>query len=159
MKILLPEDVRLRLEATLARAGLREIGGVLMGEAVQENTFRVIDFSVQYGGGTVASFMRAVSSALQPLQRFFERTARNYRRYNYLGEWHSHPSFSPEPSPRDHESMQEIVDDREVGANFAVLMVVKLQVDALKATVTGYVPGGSPFTGELILERQKALST
>lgn len=152
MKILLPHDQRRRLEQALRRAGGREIGGVLMGEALESDTFRVVDFSIQYGGGTVSSFVRALGSVLVPLQQFFESTSRNYRCYNYLGEWHSHPTFAPEPSARDHATMQEIADDPEVGANFVILMVVKLQDGALQATVSGYTPRSTTFKGELHLE-------
>jgi Prokaryotic homologs of the JAB domain len=50
----------------------------------------------------------------------------NFKRFNYLGEWHSHPSFLPEPSATDHKSMREMIEDPKLGANFVVLMVVKL---------------------------------
>lgn len=152
MKILLPANICHRFEKALERAGSCETGGVLMGEALEANTFRIVDFSLQYGGGTVASFIRAIETAIEPLQRFFTSTGRNYRKYNYLGEWHSHPTFKPEPSARDDATMQGIINDAEVGANFVVLMVIKLQNGTLQATVTGYVPCSTPFKGELCFE-------
>jgi [CysO sulfur-carrier protein]-S-L-cysteine hydrolase len=54
---------------------------------------------------------------------FFER----YRRFNYLGEWHSHPSFSVQPSFEDIESMTDIVESGNSTITFAVLLIVRLR--------------------------------
>jgi hypothetical protein len=51
---------------------------------------------------------------------FFER----YRRFNYLGEWHSHPSFSVQPSFEDIESMTDIVENGNSTITFAVPLIV-----------------------------------
>ena len=85
MRVLVPRDVRGRLEEALRSAGRRETGGVLMGEHVSEGVFRIKDLTVQRRG-TFASFVREVGAALKPLRRFFRETGRDYTRYNYLGE-------------------------------------------------------------------------
>jgi len=51
---------------------------------------------------------------------FFER----YRRFNYLGECHSHPPFSVQPSFEDIESMTDIVENGNSTITFAVLLIV-----------------------------------
>ena len=122
----IPTEIEKRLRADLRRGGQREIGGILMGECLQPGRFRVADITADHGGGTIATFVRSLRAALQALTRFFDRTEHDYRRFNYLGEWHSHPSFAPTPSNRDIESLQNIADDPEVGANFVVLLIVKL---------------------------------
>jgi [CysO sulfur-carrier protein]-S-L-cysteine hydrolase len=61
------------------------------------------------------------------LADFFARTGHDYLRYNYLGEWHSHPRFQPIPSPEDRATMLELVKNPLVGANFAVLIIVRLR--------------------------------
>ena len=54
------------------------------------------------------------------------------------------PSFEPVPSSRDETSMMEILQDTTVGANFVVLLIVKLVRGAeLLATVHTYLPDGS----------------
>ncbi|GJE00660.1 MULTISPECIES: hypothetical protein [Methylobacterium] len=58
MKILLPRPVVALWKGELRRAGRREIGGVLMGEAVAPDTFRGVEASVQRAGGTATSFVR-----------------------------------------------------------------------------------------------------
>lgn len=154
MIILLPAEVKGRIEAALARAGTSEIGGILMGEQLAPSHFRVSNITIQNRDGFFASFVRNLAIALEGLRRYFDMTERNYRRFNYLGEWHSHPSFEPKPSPKDEQSMFEIVNDPDVGANFAILMVVKLNPDDLfEATATVFAPNMQPFRATLDQER------
>jgi len=152
LTLTLPPDITSRIEVALSRAGRREIGGVLLAEHVAENGFVVRDLSIQ-GGGTLASFVRRVEQALTQITFFFEQTRRNYRRYNYIGEWHSHPSFEPSPSSTDHESMQSIVSDPETGARFLVLLIVRLREGVLVGTVHTYLPDGSRGVSSLDIRR------
>lgn len=122
-------EVKIRFKRHLLRGGSREIGGVLMGEYLKPGIFKVVDFSVDYGGGTIASFIRSINSALRVLNQFFDKTKHNYKKYNYLGEWHSHPSFSPYPSSKDIETCQRIVEDQDVGANFITLLIIRINND------------------------------
>lgn len=126
MRLLLTRPILKRLRRELHRAGSHEIGGLLLGEHVSENEFRVIDISVQGTGGSIASFVRDPASHDAQLKSFFARTKSDFTRFNYLGEWHSHPMFDVTPSQTDCHSMQSIVDSTDVGANFVVLLVVKL---------------------------------
>jgi [CysO sulfur-carrier protein]-S-L-cysteine hydrolase len=153
MDLILPAEVSSRIETALRRARWREIGGILMGEALGPDCFRIAEATIQPQGGSFSSFLRNVRFALDPLRRFFSKTGHDYRRFNYLGEWHSHPSFVPEPSGPDKRSMLEIVEDPRVGAIFAVLMIVRLGTgEELDGTVTVFVPGAQPFRGNLIFE-------
>ena len=89
------------------------------------NQFEVLDVTI-HGLGTIAYFLRKAEEAVTRLKSFFLRVNHNYARFNYLGEWHSHPSFRLEPSEKDDRSIREIVEDGDVGANFVVLLIVKL---------------------------------
>src|SRR5712692_11078242 len=116
LTLILPPEFTLQLEHALRRAGKREIGGILMGEHVGVNEFVVRQITI-HRRGTFASFFRRIEDAWAEINRFFDRTKRDYRRFNYLGEWHSHPSFEPVPSRTDHQSMRDIVMDDSVGAH------------------------------------------
>jgi hypothetical protein len=153
LQILLPDKVEQRLIAALKEARNREVGGILMGEHIADAVYRIRDLTIQRHGGTLASFVRLVREILYPLKRFFHETGFNFTRFNYLGEWHSHPSFPLEPSSLDCETMWKIVEDPRVGANFAVLMIVQLGAgDQLEGTVTVYLPGRQMFKGKLVRE-------
>lgn len=117
------------------------MGGMLFGEHLGVDEFGVIDATVA-STGTVASFVRSLRATLRPLERFFARTKGDYRRFNYLGEWHSHPSFALVPSSVDDATMFDLVEDPATNARFAVSMIVKLEDDRLRAAAFAYFPGG-----------------
>ena len=154
MKIHLPTDIQKKLIPALERAGNQEIGGVLMGEHIAEAEFRIVDLTIQEQFGSVAFFLRLVTDIVKPLKGFFKRTGYNYRKFNYLGEWHSHPSFSPVPSQKDIQSMQEIVTDSDTGANFVILLIVKIKkAQEIEATATAFFQNGQFCECELIKEK------
>ena len=126
MNLLLPQAHSRNLSEALSEAGRREVGGILMGQHLRPEVFRVADLTIQKHSGKFAAFVRALLDVMEPLRQFFEATRHDYTQFNYLGEWHSHHSFELVPSDRDRQSMRRIVDDPGVGANFAVLMLVKL---------------------------------
>lgn len=153
INLLLPKHIERELKLELKAAGSREIGGILMGEHINEGTFRISDFTVQRQGGTWISFVRNIQKSLkQSLRYFFNKTKHEYTKFNYLGEWHSHPSFQLVPSTQDQLSMWEIVNDSAVGANFAVLLLVKLNQKEVEGNVTLFVPGSPMMQGNLIRE-------
>lgn len=154
MHLLLPPEIVDRMATALAEAGRREIGGVLMGEHVGPDTFRVKDLTIQRKGGTFATFVRVVRSILGPLEAFFRATKHDYARFNYLGEWHSHHSFALSPSTTDHRSMFEIIDDPQLGANFVVLLLAKINDHAaIDCTAFIYQPKAQPRIGEVVQEQ------
>lgn len=123
--MILSPKLRARLKSLLRRAGRREIGGILMAEQLAPGNFRLVDFSVDNITGRVAHFCRNPEQHAAALERFFVQTGHEYSKYNYLGEWHSHPGFSVEPSLQDISSMTKLVRG-ERNIDFSVLMIVKL---------------------------------
>lgn len=149
LTLILPPELSTRIKAALRKAGSREVGGILTAEHIDVDTFSFTDFTI-HRRGTIASFVRRIEDALGFLGAFFHRTDHDYKRFNYIGEWHSHPSFPAEPSSKDDASMREIVGDPRVGANFVVLMIVKLdRDDGLRATAHSYLPDGKKIRAVL----------
>lgn len=114
-----------KLKKELRLAGVNEIGGVMAGEHLADGRFLVKALSVQRNG-TAASFARDPVQHRKFMRRFHLLTGHNTERFNYLGEWHSHPSFLALPSPPDLRTMQGEIEDREQTASFLVLLVIKL---------------------------------
>jgi integrative and conjugative element protein (TIGR02256 family) len=153
MQLLLPSQIVKRLHRELRRAGRREIGGLLMGEHVRDEIFRVVDVSIQRSGGTQACFIRNPGDHQTQLQEFFARTGEDYSRFNYLGEWHSHPTFEPAPSCADVHTMQSIVEDPAVGANFLTLLISKLsRGKGIEVTAMAFRAGASPIVIPISVE-------
>jgi integrative and conjugative element protein (TIGR02256 family) len=143
LTLILPPEQHELLLAALRKAGRREVGGILMGEHIGPNLFIVREMTV-HRRGAFASFVRQIEDAIGKLRAFFQETGHDYARFNYIGEWHSHPSFAPYPSRTDDLSMLQIVQDETVGANFAVLLIVKIGSEGeLVSTVHTYLPDGS----------------
>lgn len=153
MEIRIPRSVAIRIRRSLRRAGDREIGGVLMGEQICPGEFRIVDFSVDDQSGSRAHFVRDPSRHSSALDDFFERTGADYARFNYLGEWHSHPNFSVRPSPADALSMQSLVDG-ERGIDFSVLLIVRLRwLLRVEATASVFLKGREPYQANIAREQ------
>ena len=150
MKLQLTRNILETLQRELRRAQRREIGGVIVGEHIKDETFKIADISVQRDGGSSAHFVRDPDQHRIFLENFFSRTGCDYDRFNYIGEWHSHPTFSPIPSRTDCETMYNIVDDPDATAGFAVLIVARMHSFwGLQLSATGFRSGILPDTVEL----------
>lgn len=130
-----------RLIGELRRAGRREIGGVLVGEHLGCDDFALVDLSVQRRGGGRAHFRRDPVQAARFVDEAIGRARGEAERVNYLGEWHSHPSFSASPSVTDVAQMQSIVDDPDEPATFAVLIIVSGRRTGLEMSATLFRDG------------------
>ena len=131
MKVHLPSNQTEKLARALARAGTSEIGGQLFGEQLAPSTFRVTDLTIQRRPGTFARFVVDLVDAGRAAVAFFQRTEHDYSRHNYIGEWHSHPSFAVQPSATDVGTMRQLVGSEDFNGSFAVLMIVRLDGPAL----------------------------
>jgi integrative and conjugative element protein (TIGR02256 family) len=125
MKIEIAPEVVARLRQALRNAGRREIGGMMFAEQLAPGSFRLIAVSLDPLSGSSSHFRRDPGAHQKALTAFFEETGRDYGRYNYLGEWHSHPSYSVSPSTEDMETMQMLVDDETSVITFAFLLIVR----------------------------------
>jgi integrative and conjugative element protein (TIGR02256 family) len=136
---------KLRLE--LKKAKTTEIGGVLAAEQVGDGRFMVVDLSVQRDG-TSSRFERDPERHRAFIRRFHDRMGNQPERFNYLGEWHSHPSYYATPSNEDFQQMQELIEEVEQRSNFLVLMVIKLgDRGELRGSVYGFRPRLAPVRG------------
>ena len=154
MQIVLPNSVLKKLRLHILKAGKREIGGMLMGEDLGEQAFRIVDFSVDVKRGTTSSFFRDSNEHDLALQRFYEKTGSDYKRFNYLGEWHTHPSFSVDPSINDISAMQGIVNGGE-NVDFAFLFISKLRWFWLfECSAYLFIQGHKPIQVEVIIEEK-----
>lgn len=140
LKLLVSKKFKIIIEKTCRKSGSRECGGVLFAENKKENLFEIVEITADIKAGHFAVFVRQLKNTIFYLKYFFKKYGHNYKKYNYIGEWHSHPQFDLIPSNQDNSTMFEIVMDGNVGANFAVLIIVKLQSERLMAQGWAYYP-------------------
>ena len=138
-----------KLKRELLAAGAVEIGGVLAAEQTGDERFLVLDLSVQTDG-TPNHFVPDPTQHRAFIQQFREKKGDQPERFNYLGEWHSHPSYPATPSAEDFAQMQTLVEEEEQKSTFLVLLVVKLDLEGnLRGSVHGFRPGQPPLRGRL----------
>lgn len=142
MHLILAADQKHKLVEALTQAGTKEIGGQLFGELLEPSKFLITDLVVQARPGSFARFMVDLFQAAREAMRFFDRTAHRYANFNYIGEWHSHPSFAVRPSSTDVQTMRELVLEPDFPGNFAVLVIVRLDVDELTVGSWVFDPQG-----------------
>lgn len=152
MKITVVSDQTEKLVAALRRSGNNETGGQLFGEQLAPSDFRVTELTVQSRPGTFARFVVDLLQAAKDAIRFFEQTEHRYTRYNYIGEWHSHPSFAVQPSGPDLAAMRGIVSDPRFAGTFAVLMIVRLHAETLTTGAWVFDPRGAEHPVKLQVE-------
>lgn len=126
IQVLIDDACLRRLKRELKLAGSREMGGVLAAENLGNGQFRILAMSFQRSGGSFASFVRDPLFHRRFMRRFMARTGNQPERFNYFGEWHSHPSFVPLPSGTDIAQMQQLIRARDQAAKFLVLLIAKL---------------------------------
>ena len=114
-----------KLKRELKIAGRNEIGGVMAAGQIADGQFVVRDLSVQRNG-TPTSFVRDPLQHRKFMRRFRLLTGNNPERFNYLGEWHSHPSFLALPSPPDLRNMHDEMHDPDQASSFLALLIVRL---------------------------------
>ena len=151
MRIRLPPEEVAKLDAALTTAGNREIGGQIFGEQLEPSDFRVTELTIQERRGSFARFIVDLLQAARDALRFFDRTEHRYTRFNYIGEWHSHPSFDVQPRTTDAESMRRLVRDPAFRGNFAVVMIARKDLSQLTCGAWLFDPTGAehPVTLEI----------
>lgn len=107
------------IEDQLEKFGIVETGGVLLGQVIGDEI--VIEKISGPGPNAIHDdiYFRADSNYIDMI--IDTEYSNSDGKCRYLGEWHTHPQFSPLPSEVDLESLSEIAEDSE---EFALLIIV-----------------------------------
>jgi integrative and conjugative element protein (TIGR02256 family) len=118
----IPDDVRAQLVAEAERASPNETGGILVGFRAGD-TVTVVAAS-DAGPNAVCAPERFERDGPH-CQRFLERVVHERGGgVDYVGEWHSHPRSSSQPSLRDLESLLSISHDPDYLTDRPVMVIV-----------------------------------
>lgn len=157
MKLVLPTSIVDRWVLELRRGRKFEIGGILIAEYVEAETFRLVEFSRQQEAGTYVRFVRDDVQAREFVSNYLAHSQRDPRQCNYIGEWHSHPQFSVSPSREDATSMFELARDPHVGIGFAVLIIVRLSfLSTIQMSCTSFAADGTASLVDVIVDGKPA---
>ena len=131
----------------------RGIGGVLFGEHVGDADFRIVDVTTQAFGGNAVAFRRKGSKARRDLKSLANRHSDDPTRFNYLGEWHSHPHAPVDPSRLDEVTMYQLLRDPESDVHFLVLLINRLNdAGQLELSATAYLASGHKIQCDILIE-------
>lgn len=154
MRLRIPRRIIERWAEDLKRAGFREIGGVLFGEQISEGDFRIVETTRQkLWGGTTTTFKRRGRAARKEILALHDKFSGSPERFNYLGEWHSHPNAPTWPSLQDETTMYNLIADQGEAVNFLVLLIMKLdQRERLNISAQTYLASGHTLGCEIEIE-------
>lgn len=143
-----------RMRLCLIRGGIREIGGWLVAEQISAGKFELVGFTVDFAIGTRDRFHSLPQLHDAQFDNILLKAKDRSGRVDYLGEWHSHPTFSPEPSTIDLATMTHMVE--ETGPMFAALLIVRLRnFLSIHATMTTFQRSRRPERGTVICGPRK----
>lgn len=150
LSLTVPRSQLAKLQLHLKKGGSREIGGWLVAEQKAPGKFELVGLTVDLEVGTRDRFDSLPESHSQQMDQILLENSARAGRIDYLGEWHSHPTFSPIPSEIDVASMTDMVENS--GPSFAALVIVRLMTNAsIHATITTFQRGKLPEVGQLII--------
>lgn len=154
LRIPVPQWTAMR--ACLQKGGIREIGGWLVAEQLAPGEFELVGFTVDLEVGTHNRFASLPMAHSKQLDKILNENAGRTGRVDYLGEWHSHPTFLPVPSDIDLAAMTKMVEDS--GPFFAALLIVRLlDAEVLEATITTFQRGLRPEPGQLVTDHKSGV--
>lgn len=127
VRVILSDRVVAKMRDGIPRAGLLEVGGLMMGENVADNVFRVLDISLTVG--------EPGRYYLDPAehQSFVDEFRGEFcdeGRFRLIGSWHSHPSGDPEPGKRDLQTLRATMAHPSTDLAFKVLLIACLDANA-----------------------------
>lgn len=105
-----------------------ETGGILLGYILPDNIIKVKKCSVPciYGKPSSYAFERDAEKANQIIKREFVESE---GKMVYLGEWHTHPTAIPTPSPIDKKSIKDILKNSCLVSNIVIFIIVGRTLD------------------------------
>ena len=137
----------------LKQARNREIGGILFGEHVDDDDFRILEATTQKTMGSSTAFHRDSEEAKRELGRLFQKYGDDPERFNYLGEWHSHPNAPALPSSIDELTMQKLLNDPKSEVHFLVLLINRLNNSQIELSATSYLTSGERVSCNIVVEK------
>ncbi len=151
LSLTIPRSQLAKMQGCLKKGGIREIGGWLVAEQIAPGDFALVGFTVDLEVGTRDRFDSLPGLHTEQLDEILAENGKREGRVDYLGEWHSHPTFPPVPSETDMAAMTNMVE--RSGPSFAALVIVRLlNMASIEATITTFRRGLPPEPGRLIVE-------
>ena len=105
-----------------------ETGGILLGYILPHDVIKVKKCSEPciYGIASSYTFERDAEKANQIIK---QEIVESEGKMVYLGEWHTHPTSNPSPSPTDKKSIKDILKNNHLASNIIIFIIVGRTLD------------------------------
>jgi len=126
MKIFVPQKITNAIQETIRKTQPKEIKGAFYAKQNNDESFSIDGLFVSEYIGTNFFCKLLIDKRYRDFEkRYFKERNYEYKKYNYIGDWHSHPEFACIPSLYD---INEANDDlKKSNANFVVQFIFKLE--------------------------------
>ena len=130
MKIIVPKEIAIKIFEAVKKEGLCEIKGSLYAQFISENQYKIEDVFISKNKGTHFFSNLIINHAYHKFEKqYFKKHNYDYVNHNYIGDWHSHPSFECKPSSYDEKEIKtELLSSN---AHFLIQLIVKVIDDEL----------------------------
>jgi len=124
MKIIVPKNIVDSIFGAVEKAGVCEIKGALYAKYISSNCYEIEDVFISKNAGTSFFSNLIIGFSYHRFEKnYFKKHNNDFKNHNYIGDWHSHPSFECIPSEYD---VKEAFDElRNSNANFLIQLIVK----------------------------------
>ena len=137
MTIIIPQEQAEIIQRQLIKCGLNETKGALFAYKIRDDYFQVDGVYIETKVGNIAFVELFNNKRYRDFQyRYHKKHTFDYVNHNYIGDWHSHPSFELFPSSFDQEEVKR--DLKKSNARFLIQIIFKLEKDTLKGNAFFY---------------------
>jgi [CysO sulfur-carrier protein]-S-L-cysteine hydrolase len=130
MTIILPKKISKILHKQIHRHSPNETKGALFAKQIDDDHYEIDEVYLERQIGSIA-FVRLYNN--QRYKRFQKQYHAkhddDFLHHNYIGDWHSHPSFECVPSSFDR--MEVEMDLQQSNANFLIQVILKVEYNKL----------------------------
>lgn len=125
MKIIVQKTVTNKIIAALIKARKKETKGACFAYRSSNDCYYIEDIFISREKGTFFfSNLKANFQYRRFEKKYHKKHKFDYLNHNYVGDWHSHPSFECVPSNYDKREVEDEL--AHSNANFLIQLIVKM---------------------------------
>jgi len=125
LEIIIPKEITLRLIKQISKYSPLETKGALFAEDLGNDTFKIDEVYLEPKPGTTTFVKLYINHEYVTFQKNYHKLRKNnFSKYNYIGDWHSHPLFECFPSSYDVSEVEK--DMKQSNAIFLVQLILKV---------------------------------
>ena len=153
MKIIIKKEVANKIKEKILDDMPNESKGACFAYHKDEEVFEIIDTYISKYKGTKFFANLIVNRKYKKFEKlFYKSKGHDYKHYNYIGDWHSHPSFECVPSIFDKKEIDDELNHSN--AYFLIQIILKVKEGLLLGRCFLYNDVDCGKEIEMVIEQQ-----